>query len=455
MRRLALICGTLALVTSVAGAQASAGVGVSAPPDESPTLTITTSEPLAQRYFDRGLRRYHALDREGAGEAFAAGLALDPGCAMCAWGVALALGPAVHAARDTAGEARAYRAIARAAARAPAVSAREQALIGALATRYAPIPGAVPRAILDSAYAAAMGAVAERFPDEPDVLLLHAHALVLLEPGRPTGRRARMIVRRLEAALARERGRGDACHLYLHAAAPGDLKRVLRCSANRPDLSRTLSFAASLAGRAATALAAARRGSGGLVHQTLVTFGRWDDALAEPLPATDDRVGRGLAYYARGVAFAARGRWAEARAAHDTVTAAAATASGPSGAVLALAARALSGEIALRQGRTADAVAEFAAAVVLEDSLGPGEPPVWYYPVRHSLGKALLAAGLPGQAERVYREDLARHRENGWSLFGLAQALEGQGKGEAAAELRGRFTRAWAPTEVMPTASRF
>lgn len=177
--------------------------------------------------------------------------------------------------------------------------------------------------------------------------------------------------------------------------------------------------------------------------------------LAEPLPAPDDRFATGMAYYARGVAFAARGRWAEAGAALDSVGAAAGAVAEPRDRVLALAGRALAGEVALRRGNTSQAVLEFEGAVGLEDSLGVTEPLVWYYSMRQSLGKALLAAGRPEDAERVYREDLQRYPGNGWSLFGLAQALEGRGERGAAAEVRGQFGRAWADADVKPAGSRF
>ncbi|HKQ36205.1 MAG TPA: hypothetical protein VJT11_12940, partial [Nitrospiraceae bacterium] len=83
------------------------------------------------------------------------------------------------------------------------------------------------------------------------------------------------------------------------------------------------------------------------------------------------------------------------------------------------------------------------------------EPPKWYYPIRHSLGAALIQAGQHAEAERVYREDLRRFPENGWSLFGLSQTLRAQGKNTDAGATDVRFRRAWADTDVTLTASRF
>ena len=83
------------------------------------------------------------------------------------------------------------------------------------------------------------------------------------------------------------------------------------------------------------------------------------------------------------------------------------------------------------------------------------EPPKWYYPIRHSLGAALLKAGQNAEAEAVYREDLKRFPENGWSLFGLAAALRAQGKSAEAAAVDQRFSKAWSAADVKLTASRF
>src|SRR6476660_6464672 len=74
--------------------------------------------------------------------------------------------------------------------------------------------------------------------------------------------------------------------------------------------------------------------------------------------------------------------------------------------ILLLAAEALAGEIAVRGGDGATAAGHFAQAVKIQDGHWFTEPPPWYYPVRQSLGAALLAAGRPAEAEAVYREDL-------------------------------------------------
>jgi tetratricopeptide (TPR) repeat protein len=235
-----------------------------------------------------------------------------------------------------------------------------------------------------------------------------------------------------------------------------------------------LAFASTMAGRSTQAIEAshiltskvnidAARQVGMLQEMlpyhalTLTTFGRWDDVLAEPLPPSDIRFSYAMAYYARGVAHAAKAQWADAKAALDTVTAinAATPADAASKTALSIAVHALSGEIVSRRGDLSAGINHFREALAIEDAGLYFEPPKWYYPIRHSLGAALLKAGRNPDAEQVYREDLRRFPENGWSLFGLAQALRAQGKNTEAAAVDARFRRAWVDADVTLTASRF
>ncbi|HKP77098.1 MAG TPA: hypothetical protein VJT67_16320, partial [Longimicrobiaceae bacterium] len=121
--------------------------------------------------------------------------------------------------------------------------------------------------------------------------------------------------------------------------------------------------------------------------------------------------------------------------------------------LLEVAHHALAGELVLRQGRAAEAVPHLQEAVRLQDALRYDEPAPWYYPVRQSLGAALLAAGRPAEAERAYRDDLVRNPRNGWSLFGLAEALKAQHKDDA--DARRQFQAAWSRADVTLTSSRF
>jgi tetratricopeptide (TPR) repeat protein len=91
----------------------------------------------------------------------------------------------------------------------------------------------------------------------------------------------------------------------------------------------------------------------------------------------------------------------------------------------------------------------------LEDGLYYIEPPIWHLPVRHAAGAVLLDAGSADEAEALYRQDLKRFPDNGWSLFGLQQALEAQGKTAEAAEVKNRFAEIWSEADLTLTASRF
>ena len=235
-----------------------------------------------------------------------------------------------------------------------------------------------------------------------------------------------------------------------------------------------LAFASTMAGRSAQAIEAARtlksKVNLDVARQvamlqemmpyyvlTLTTFGRWDEVLAEPLPPSDIRMPLAMAYYARGVAYAAKGQQAEAGTALDTVKAidAATPADAPGKTAVSIAVHALMGEIATRSGNLDEGIAHFREALKIEDAGLYFEPPKWYYPIRQSLGAALLKAGQPAEAEAVYREDLKRFPENGWSLFGLAAALKAQGKSADAAAVDQRFATAWSAADVKLIASRF
>ena len=190
---------------------------------------------------------------------------------------------------------------------------------------------------------------------------------------------------------------------------------------------------------------------------TLTTFGKWDEVLAEPLPPADLRFPLAMAYYARGVAHAAKGDMAGAQLALDSVKAidTATPANAEAKAPVSIAMHALMAEMAVRGGKVNEGIAHFRVALTIEDAGLYSEPPKWYYPIRQSLGAALLKAGRGAEAEAVYREDLRRFPENGWSLFGLAAALRAQGKADEVAAVEKRFAAAWAGADITLAASRF
>ena len=497
--------------------------------------TISTKVPLAQQYFDQGLRLVYGFNHAEAIRSFTRATELDPSCAICWWGIAYAYGPHVNAGMDSASGAAAYAAAQRAVKLGAKADKWEQGWINAVAARYGPMPTA-DRARHDSAYARAMERVAADWPDDLDAAALYAESLMDLRPWNywmPDGKPypgTTEIVRQLDRVIAANPQHPGACHYYIHAVEAVNPQAAIPCAerlarlmpgvghmvhmpahiyvrvgryadaaqsnvhaihtdeqfiegqkpttlyslAYYPHNIHFLAFVAAMSGQSVKAIEAARAlkakvnldvARQAMMLQemvpyyalTLTTFGRWDDVLAEPLPPSDLRFPMAMAQYARGVAYAAKGRMAEARVALDTVVAIdrATPAGAEAKAPISIAAHALMGEIASRSGDHAGAIAHFTEALKIEDTGLYFEPPKWYYPIRQSLGAALLKAGRSAEAETVYREDLKRFPENGWSLFGLAEALKAQGKTDEAATVEKRLAAAWASADVKLVASRF
>jgi Flp pilus assembly protein TadD len=108
-------------------------------------------------------------------------------------------------------------------------------------------------------------------------------------------------------------------------------------------------------------------------------------------------------------------------------------------------------EIAESRGDRKAAIEGLRAAVVSESHVNYAEPPDWDLPVREWLGRALLRDGQYAEAEKTYREAIARNPRNGRALFGLAEALEKQGKASSAALVRREFAQAWANADTTLT----
>jgi tetratricopeptide (TPR) repeat protein len=179
-------------------------------------------------------------------------------------------------------------------------------------------------------------------------------------------------------------------------------------------------------------------------------FNRWDEILKMPEPAKEMLITNALWHYARGVALAGKGQKAEAQKERDIF---ASTAKGVPGetpfglnnaaSVLKIAEHSLDARIAAAKGDHKSAVEYWRKAVAAHDALNYDEPPGWYYPVRESLGAALLLAGNAAEAEKVFRKDLEDNPHNGRSLFGLAESLKKQNNSEAAKNAQREFEAAW------------
>jgi tetratricopeptide (TPR) repeat protein len=254
------------------------------------THRVTTTSKEAQAYFDQGLGLAYAFNHEEAARSFERAVQLDSACAMCYWGIAYAVGPNINLPMAGATEPRAFAAISKAVRLKAKASTHERALIEAMARRYGTPPGAA-RAARDSAYAAAMRLVAQRYPRDVDSHVLFADALLNLRPwnqwtleGQPQPGTLELVAA-LERALQLEPNHAGACHLYVHAVeASNTPERALPCAERLPRL---------------------MPGAGHIVHMpahTYLRMGRYEDAARANLAAVEadhryfaqHEVGRGV-----------------------------------------------------------------------------------------------------------------------------------------------------------------
>jgi tetratricopeptide (TPR) repeat protein len=184
-------------------------------------LAVTTNVPASQEFFDQGLRLTYGFNHSEALRAFKEAARLDPNNAMAYWGWALVLGPNLNLPMvpDVAGQA--WAAIHKATTLKGRVSERERAYIDALAARYTNEPG-TERSVLDAAYAEAMAALVERYPDDLDAATLYAAALMNLSPwdywnldGSPK-RDTEEILQTLQSVVDRNPRHAGALHYYIH-----------------------------------------------------------------------------------------------------------------------------------------------------------------------------------------------------------------------------------------------
>jgi len=236
--------------------------------------------------------------------------------------------------------------------------------------------------------------------------------------------------------------------------------------------------AATLEGRGAAAIDAAREVAAKVPHHhagalawtsdfpvtpwlAYARFGRWQEMLTEPSPPVTEPYATGIWHYARALAFVARRDLARAEAEQKALAAVlehdafkTTLKDLPLLTNLQIARRIVDAELSAQAGRPDEAVRVLKEAVVIEDSIPYSEPPVWHQPVRQVLGGVLVDAARGAEAEAVYREDLRRFRDSGWSLFGLTRSLELQGRVDEAATARAAFERAWTRAETTLTSSR-
>ena len=503
-------------------------------------MSITTDDSDAQRYFDQGMVLAFGFNHAESIRSFRAAQTLDPTCAMCFWGEALATGPNINVTSNgkaimaPAERASARAAIDQALALMDGVTPKEQDWIRALDQRYDG-QADTPRDPLDRAWADALADMAARYPDDTTVASIYAEALMNTMPWDywgPDGEAkpdTQAVIASLEAVMAADPNHPLALHLYIHAleassnaakaeaaadrlanlvpgsghlvhmpshiyfrvgryqdsalanirAAEVDEAYIAQCNAQGfypalyyPHNIHFLWASATMQGQSALSVDSARRVVANVrveqVEQfptiqffrtvpmlSLVRFARWQEILAEPEPYEPFAFARAIWHYGRGVAHAALG---DAGAALDELAAIEALEPEvdeifmgnvyPARDLLEIAKSLLRGEMAYRSGDAANAVLAFEEAVALQDALPYTEPPFWYYPTRQSLGAALLASDRDAEAQAVFEEDLEQYPMNGWSMFGLAEALRRQGDEAGAAQMTARFETVWQFADV-------
>jgi tetratricopeptide (TPR) repeat protein len=236
-------------------------------------------------------------------------------------------------------------------------------------------------------------------------------------------------------------------------------------------------YSTSMEGRSAESIRQGRKSAEGITKEVmehmpmtqwikvtpmvaLARFGRWDDVLREPQPEGDWLYVNAIWHFTRGLAYArqheftkAQHEWSALRTiAEDKALDALELPNFPGKSLVQIAKTVLAAEAAgLRNPDIRQENLE--KAVVLQEKLPYMEPPFWYFPIRQLQGCALVEVGKLSEAERIYREDLKRNPENGWSLFGLLQCLRASGQTEAALYVEKRFREAWKHADSALTAS--
>jgi len=506
------------------------------------SMKVSTKVPMAQSYFDQGLRLTFAFNHAEAARAFRAAQQLDPQCAMCYWGEALVLGPNINAPMFPDAVAPAAAAAAKAEALASHATPLEQALIRAVAKRYQAAPPA-DRAPLDQAYAAAMGEAARAHPNSDTVLVLYAESVMDVSPwdywqaggAQPKGQTAAM-VDALERVLERNPEHPGAIHYYIHAVEasthpekalpyarklakqiPGaghivhmpshiyyrvglyrealqsnieaiaiDEKYFARADSDPvykgayyPHNIHFAMVSALMGGDARAALESAAKLDKAVPSDAVKAFGSLqpikaapyfshvqfsspDVLLALPDPGPDFVLVKAMWHYARATAHARKGAPDDAQKEVDAL--AALERNGdfkpvldwavPGPDIVRTARAVAAGRVAEARGDLNGTIKAFEEAVAAQDTLPYTEPPYWYYPVRQSLGAALLRAGRLDEAESAFRASFAKTPSNGWALRGLMEVYRQRGDTAALAAARKRFETTWLGRKEGPELAR-
>jgi hypothetical protein len=481
-------------------------------------VPISTTNELAQKYFDQGFTLMYGFNHAEAIRSFKEAARLDPTCGICWWGVALSYGPNINLPMQKEAIPEAWKAVQTAQSLKSNETPQEQAYIDAVATRYS--ESGDGREKLDHAYVDAMAKLVAAYPDDPNAATLYAESLMDLSPWdyyQPDGSpkpETTIALAQIERVIKANPDHPGALHFYIHAveatatperaeaaadelgdlvpvaghlvhmpahiylrvgryhdavsqnelAAAADEDYIAQCNAQGfypamyyPHNLHFLWYAAMMEGQKKLAVETSRKMAQhvpldeakkeGQVQQflpvpmyTLVRFGMWTDVLAEPAPPDGVPFATAMWHYGRGVAFAHTGQLD--KAAEELAAVESAKGLGAQilinqkpdviNSLVDIGADLVRAAIASAHSDHAAETAALEKAVAAQDGLQYTEPPFWYYPIRQSLGAAYLRANRPADAERVFKEDLAYFKNNGWSLWGLGEAMAAQGQDASA-----------------------
>jgi tetratricopeptide (TPR) repeat protein len=184
-----------------------------------------------------------------------------------------------------------------------------------------------------------------------------------------------------------------------------------------------------------------------------IRFHRWDEILKMPQPDAAMKTATVFWHFGRGLALAGTGKISEAEVEYKIVSDAEAATppdvifqmpiNNKAKDIMKISKDVLGAKIALAKKDNSGAIAMLRDAVTIQDTLKYGEPPDWFFPVRESLGAALLMNGDAAGAEKVFRDDLGRNLRNPRSLWGLHQSLIEQKRDYDAGFIQKEFEASW------------
>jgi tetratricopeptide (TPR) repeat protein len=506
------------------------------------TYPINTKNADAQRYFDQGLKMAANFNHAEARRSFRKAQRLDPTCALCFLGEAIVLGPNINVPMAPEANAPAIAALRKAKALATGASEKEKDIIAAVASRYSEDP-AMERPKLDAAFADAMAALSDKYPDDLELAVLACEAAMDTQPWdywqpggkEPKGRTAD-IQKRLEAVLTKNPEHAWAIHLYIHLVEASDRPERAEPYADRlaalmpgaghivhmashiyhrigrhPDslainqtavkmdeayIGQTAAvgvypigyythnvhfvlISAQLLGDTETVLAEAEKLDKLLSNEVATAipivqpvkaapYFAWaqyadpDTILAMPNRPGAPAYVKAAWHYMRGIAFAAKKDVAAVRSEADAIHRIAQETDWsvhdawgvPARPVLKVAQGVLQARAAQTEDDQDAAIALLKKAAEVEETIPYMEPPYWYYPVRQSLGAALLEAGRPQEAEEEFLAALEKSRNSAWALFGLREAANAQGDEAAEAKAAGELAKSWRGNPSLLTLDR-